>query len=505
MIDFKLKDTPEGGDIEFTGSDLKLTGSWATMLYMGLFGGNTEAVTGQRNDQQIAEDFWANSLLHEDKPAKQNNSRTEKALKTGVIGYDAVRKVTEAAQKDLSFFQQFANIEVEVEEQGYHSIALNITVQEPGNLDNKLYQFLWDATEQELKGLPGEEPNLTEYEDFQFTGQTAQTNIIQADQTTVDQLEKVTFTAVNVPDGLFYYWQIEDGSYFFKRGQTVEHTFRNTGLHDVSLVVSDNFSSQTQYKGDFIEVNIGQYTAFIFDIDTTKAGATASNEFQLPFVAGGDYSCSVDWGDGNTDVISSYNQAETLHTYSSGGVYTVKITGTFKGWTFGVTPNPNDAAKMLEIKQWGDLLFHDQGEYFRGCSNMTISATDVPNNLNELSNFSVFFFGCSSITTVPNMNFWDTSNASDMGYMFDEASSFNQDISLWQVQNVTDFGNFLDDTPMSIANYDALLIGWEQLSLQSNLKFGANNLEYSANSNASQARQDIINNYGWTFNGDTAV
>ena len=35
----------------------------------------------------------------------------------------------------------------------------------------------------------------------------------------------------------------------------------------------------------------------------------------------------VDWGDGSSDVITSYNQAEKLHTYSIGGEYQVKISG----------------------------------------------------------------------------------------------------------------------------------------------------------------------------------
>jgi PKD repeat protein len=172
-----------------------------------------------------------------------------------------------------------------------------------------------------------------------------------ASETSIDQLDSVTFTAQDDSDIIDWYWEVQDGgNFFFKRGKQVSHTFRNTGKQDVILTATDGVELYgVLRRNDFIEVNVGNFDEFIFDIDTTKSGATANNEFQLPFVGGGTYSCSVDWGDGNTDVISSFNQAETLHTYSSGGVYTVKITGTFKGWTFGVTPNPNDAPKMLEI------------------------------------------------------------------------------------------------------------------------------------------------------------
>jgi len=52
---------------------------------------------------------------------------------------------------------------------------------------------------------------------------------------------------------------------------------------------------------------------------------------------------------------------------------------------------------------------------------------------------------------------------------------------------------------MSTANYDALLIAWEQLSLQNNVTFGAGNIKYSSGAPAN-ARQSIINDYSWTFN-----
>jgi hypothetical protein len=58
------------------------------------------------------------------------------------------------------------------------------------------------------------------------------------------------------------------------------------------------------------------------------------------------------------------------------------------------------------------------------------------------------------------------------------------------------FGNTSLDTP----SYDALLIGWSELpSLRSNVQFHANLAKYSSGA-AADARQYIIDTYGWTIN-----
>ena len=46
------------------------------------------------------------------------------------------------------------------------------------------------------------------------------------------------------------------------------------------------------------------------------------------------------------------------------------------------------------------------------------------------------FCGASSFNQ--DVSEWDVSNVTDMSYLFYEASSFNQDVSEWDVSNVTD-------------------------------------------------------------------
>ena len=56
---------------------------------------------------------------------------------------------------------------------------------------------------------------------------------------------------------------------------------------------------------------------------------------------------------------------------------------------------------------------------------------------------------------------WDVSNVTNMNSMFYDAEDFNQDISSWDVNQVTNFDNFLrDNTALSTENYNKLLVAW---------------------------------------------
>ena len=60
--------------------------------------------------------------------------------------------------------------------------------------------------------------------------------------------------------------------------------------------------------------------------------------------------------------------------------------------------------------------------------------------------------------------------------------------------------NMFTFTPLDTTSYDALLIGWSQLpSLQSNVLLHVYPAKYSSGA-AADARQYIIDTYGWTIN-----
>ena len=275
------------------------------------------------------------------------------------------------------------------------------------------------------------------------------------------------------------------------------------------------------WGGIYYDLASSGYEGFVFDVDTTQAGVSTSTQFKLPLASNGTTDAEVDWGDGSTDTLTSWNQSETTHTYSASGTYTITITGTLEGWFIN---NGGDKLKIKEVKNWGNgnglTLKNVNGGYFMGASNMTCIATDAP--IISASNFQQVFRDARSI--ISGVKNWDVSGVTNLIFAFYQANDFNEDLSNWDVSNVTNFrycfercfdldqsfaswdmssatdvGRMFKSTTMSTANYDATLIGWASQSLNSGLSIDFGNARYTAGGDAETARNTLINTYGWTI------
>ena len=241
----------------------------------------------------------------------------------------------------------------------------------------------------------------------------------------------------------------------------------------------------------------------------------------FPLLESGNYNFSVNWGDGNTDTITAWDQAEVTHTYATGGVKTIIITGTIEGWSFGSSNVFGQSPKLTSITNIGPLKLGNDGFYFAGCSNLTTIGGTF--DLTGTTNMNGIFGYCSSLTSVNGIGSWDTSAVTNMTGMFIGASSFNQniggwdtgvvttmnsmlqdatafdqDISGWDVSNVTSMNGFMDGkSTANYSYYDNLLNAWSLLTLQNGVTFGMGTIEYTAAGAADRA--SIISNYSWTI------
>jgi surface protein len=184
---------------------------------------------------------------------------------------------------------------------------------------------------------------------------------------------------------------------------------------------------------------------------TDNTGTSTDTQITLPLVSTGTYDFVANWGDGTSDTITAYDQAEVTHTYSTAGTYTVKIYGTIEGWQFD---DGGDKLKLTNISQFGNLDITTDAAFY-GCSNMTITATDAP----DISSTSLLnmFRDCSSITTLPSLGNFDTSQVTNMYCMFYGCSSFNQSVSNFDTSQVTNMGYMFfgcSSFNQSVSNFD---------------------------------------------------
>lgn len=189
--------------------------------------------------------------------------------------------------------------------------------------------------------------------------------------------------------------------------------------------------------------------------DEVQYAATATNQIKLPLDTDGTYNFTVDWGDGNSDLITASDQPETTHTYGTASTYTVSIVGVCVG--FGFKTENTDNSKLLDIQQWGAVKLHDKGSQFYNCNNLTnISATDEP-DLSSNTNLSKAFQNASSL--IDGLSGWATNNIQNLSYMFSGCSSFNDDLSSWNTSSATTIdamfancANFNSNLPWSTTN-----------------------------------------------------
>lgn len=177
---------------------------------------------------------------------------------------------------------------------------------------------------------------------------------------------------------------------------------------------------------------------FSFTIDTTLGDGLA--QFTLPLVdrtTNAGTAITVDWGDGTSDDITVYNDAAATHSYSSGGTYNVRIWGVC-GWNMSL--QATSAPKMTEMTSYGDGGVTISNNGFDGCANLVWNTNGYPTNFASLD-YSPFT-GC--VLFNPDTSAW---NIGYTGYLtrsaFSGLSSWDSDISGWEMKNTEDAQGFL--------------------------------------------------------------
>ena len=141
---------------------------------------------------------------------------------------------------------------------------------------------------------------------------------------------------------------------------------------------------------------------------------------------------------------------------------TASGSGTFSGSTLTITNLPANAIidlsidpvnfqrininygtsrqRLIEIKQWGTVAWSSMQKAFYGCSNMALTATDVP-NFTAVTNMGYMFSDCYVFNQ--SVSHFNTAAVTNMEGMFSGCRAFNQSVSNFNTAAVTNmYGMF---------------------------------------------------------------
>jgi len=206
---------------------------------------------------------------------------------------------------------------------------------------------------------------------------------------------------------------------------------------------------------------------FITSWATNNNGSSNNTSITIPTFLGEAYNYDVDWdNDGIFDTIGV--TGDITHDFGSIGTYIIAIKGIFPRIYFN---NSGDKEKIISIESWGDNTWTSMENAFYGCVNLTSNTFDAPN--------------LSSVTNMSNM--------------LSGAITFDQNLGQWDISNITNMSGMLDNSGLSLMNYDNTLMDWKQQGVQFNVPLGALNLIFC---NADPDRTTLVNDFNWTIIGD---
>ena len=176
-------------------------------------------------------------------------------------------------------------------------------------------------------------------------------------------------------------------------------------------------------------------THFVTRWDLSTAGSGAS---QLSFGVTTSGPVSYTWTEispGTASGSGTFNgSTATITGLPTGAIIELRISPT--NFQMIRINNGVDKNRLVDVSQWGRTIWVSMNNAFAFCSNLQISATDVP-NLSLVTVMNGMFVGCDVLNGPANINSWNTQNVQDMGYLFRGAPAFNQPVGNWNTGNVT--------------------------------------------------------------------
>jgi surface protein len=207
------------------------------------------------------------------------------------------------------------------------------------------------------------------------------------------------------------------------------------------------------------------------------------------------------WNVSNVSNFSSmFNSASSFNSSLSGWALGADTVGTTCNGMFQSATTFNQ-----DISTWDTTKVTNMSAMFRLTAfNQNISGWNV-SNVTDMN----LMFGNATVFNQP-IGSWNVSKVTNMNQMFNAATAFDQDLSSWNLAGLnanTALDFFLGNKTYSTANYNALLIGWNNNKLvgangvanwRTDLRPNFGSAKYTSGGAAATARAALVS-YGWTI------
>jgi len=198
-----------------------------------------------------------------------------------------------------------------------------------------------------------------------------------------------------------------------------------------------------------------------------EVSSGVSKTITIPSTVGSSY--TVDWGDGAT---TTETDGDITHTYNDGNntdvtnpTVSIGAFGDSDAFTTFKFNNGGSKDDLLDVTQWGSIVFTTLVQMFQGCQNTSfqISATDAPTIIGTGTSRSMAYMFNNADYFNSDISHWDISNITGAGAsirdMFNSANNFNQNLSSWNIQETGAYGMFASNG-MSTENFTDTIVGW---------------------------------------------
>ena len=181
-------------------------------------------------------------------------------------------------------------------------------------------------------------------------------------------------------------------------------------------------------------------TKLVLVYDTSKEPANNTVSVPINNVTGSP-NVIIDWGDGTSEAHTT--AGFKTKTYASPGIYIVQISGTMTRLNYGTgASTTNNKLKLVRCLSFGNVGLISLLNAFNSCVNLTQCPDSLPTT-SSVTNMEFMFQGATAFNQ--NIGSWNTSTVRSMESMFNGCSSFNQPIGSWNTSAVTAMNSMFKD------------------------------------------------------------